>query len=365
MLLMPLSLLSFPADQCLHHKHFWTAGGPELCAHRGCKCVDDLFGKEHPRTMPVVAELHIKPPTPTTGRRLIPRIIHQTYKTELNEEDHPNWSRFQNSWKHSGWDYRYYPNNKAGMYLARNFPPQVKQAYDAIVPGAYKADLFRLCVLLLHGGLYVDIDILPHLNPDIMIEADVGFAVPLDYIPGAIVNNTAFLWNGFMAVSPGHPAIALAVETMVNAINNRHQGFDFDYRMVEDLDFIYLNHDNAPLQWGPGLVGFALNRALGRRAQQKFEVGTMAISENVPGRTVILKYNKDVNDLTTIADVERNLLMATTSLTGREFESNTKNHYSVVADHNIAFGSKGVYIDQNRSGTEVRIVIDENLEVEE
>lgn len=32
----------------------------------------------------------------------------------------------------------------------------VLSAYDKIMPNAYKADLFRLCILYVYGGCYID-----------------------------------------------------------------------------------------------------------------------------------------------------------------------------------------------------------------
>jgi len=49
-----------------------------------------------------------------------------------------------------------------------------------LIPGAYKADLFRYCVLLIHGGVYADVDVLLESNLDVAIQPDVGFMVPFD-----------------------------------------------------------------------------------------------------------------------------------------------------------------------------------------
>lgn len=48
--------------------------------------------------------------------------------------------------------------------------------------GAFKADFFRYCVLLIDGGVYADIDILLTSNLDKAIDDDVGFMIPFDYV---------------------------------------------------------------------------------------------------------------------------------------------------------------------------------------
>lgn len=48
--------------------------------------------------------------------------------------------------------------------------------------GAFKADLFRYCVLLIRGGVYSDMDVLLQTNLDEAIANDVGFMTPLDNV---------------------------------------------------------------------------------------------------------------------------------------------------------------------------------------
>jgi len=70
--------------------------------------------------------------------RLVPRIIHQTWFEEVTKEKYPNMSRLIESWKRSGFEYRFYSDEAASEYLSLHFPPEVREAYDAIIPGAFK-----------------------------------------------------------------------------------------------------------------------------------------------------------------------------------------------------------------------------------
>ena len=119
------------------------------------------------------------------------------------------------SFRRSGWDYRFYTDEECLQFITTHFPPEVREAYETILPGAYKADLFRYCVLLIHGGVYADLDVMLESNLDFAIPRDVGFMVPLD-APGANADHQMCLWNGFMAVAPGHPFLAKTIETVVN-----------------------------------------------------------------------------------------------------------------------------------------------------
>ena len=42
-------------------------------------------------------------------------------------------------------------------FIKNNFPEDILTAFDTLKPGAYKADLWRLCILYINGGIYSDI----------------------------------------------------------------------------------------------------------------------------------------------------------------------------------------------------------------
>ena len=52
-------------------------------------------------------------------------------------------SRLIESWKSSGWDYKFYDDSTAEEFLKIHFPVEVLEAYHTLLPGAFKADLFR------------------------------------------------------------------------------------------------------------------------------------------------------------------------------------------------------------------------------
>ena len=94
----------------------------------------------------------------------------------------PNLSRLANSWKQEGWEYRFYEDIDVRNFLTMNFPNEVVNAYDQLIPGAFKADLFRYCVLFIHGGVYADVDVLLESNLDIILDNDIAFMVPFDSV---------------------------------------------------------------------------------------------------------------------------------------------------------------------------------------
>jgi hypothetical protein len=67
--------------------------------------------------------------------------------------------------------------------------------------GAYKADLFRLCVLLIEGGIYSDVDVELTSDLDQLIEDDIGFIIPVDEVSPVIYlilkSLYFYVWNAF------------------------------------------------------------------------------------------------------------------------------------------------------------------------
>ena len=132
---------------------------------------------------PVVAEWTVTLPQYSRDpERLIPRMVHQTWMEELEAERYPNMSRMAQSFRKAGWEYHFWSDDDATTFLQTHFPPPVLEAYLALKPGAFKADLFRYCVLLIMGGVYADVDIQLESVLDLSIPPDVGFMVPVDEV---------------------------------------------------------------------------------------------------------------------------------------------------------------------------------------
>jgi hypothetical protein len=129
----------------------------------------------------VSKQLTIVPPLKSRDpNRIIPRIVHQTWFEELSREKYKYLSNYTESYRLSGWEHRFYTDEDAASFLSTHFPPEFLEVFDTLVAGAFKADLFRYCVLLIHGGVYSDVDIQLASNLDVSVPPDIGFMVPFD-----------------------------------------------------------------------------------------------------------------------------------------------------------------------------------------
>ncbi|KAL7547150.1 hypothetical protein ACHAWF_010465 [Thalassiosira exigua] len=202
---------------CLREKKAADCGTCGKQCPKFCGGVCEVEVKEKPvkRVLEVGGPRYRKDP-----ERWIPRIVHQTWFEPVTPEKYPNMARLIESWKLSGWEYHFWDDASAAEFLSLHFPPEVREAYDSILPGAFKADLFRYCVLLIKGGVYADMDVMLESNLDAAVPPDVGFMVPVD-APGSKPDHRMCLWNGMIAAAPAHPYLSRVIEHVVNNIRNR------------------------------------------------------------------------------------------------------------------------------------------------
>ena len=329
--------------------------------------------------------------------RLIPRIVHQTWFEELGDdrERYPNMSRLVQSFQQAGWEYRFWSDEDAVEFLRVHFPPAVMQAYQAIKPGAFKADLFRYCVLLITGGVYADVDIQLESVLDISIPPDVGFMVPVDE-PGKPVHKQMCVWNGLIAAAPGHPFLAKAIETVVNQVRNRFTAVDVDATFCPDPELSVMHAYDTLFTAGPCLLGATINRVLGRNGQTPHVPGELKdlwsgeqremtmegtsfvlvddddddslLEHRLPGRTVILHQNKWDMGAHRFTFLEQNLVVAATDLPDSndrqhldEEAGAAKEHYSKTHAKIGVYGVEHLYEDNEQANENIRIVVDASL----
>lgn len=115
-------------------------------------------------------------------------------------------------------EYRRYGNEELVAFLADNYPEPVLQAYCALTPYAFKADLARYCLLHTYGGLYSDLSYL-HLRP-IEIDSRCDMVVFRD-----IAGHPSWAAsNAVIYAEAGSPVLERAIARVVEHYNGRFYG---------------------------------------------------------------------------------------------------------------------------------------------
>ena len=200
---------------------------------------------------------------------LIPKKIFQTFKTsELPE----GMKQAQQTWAVKDFAYNFYDDKQCLDFIKKHFSQNEVNAFIDLVPGAFKADLFRLCVLYIDGGVYADIDTILLEDLQKLLNQNVNLIVCRDD-PMA----QKWLWNGFIASTPKHPALKIAIQKILSNVESKKERFYLEYT-------------------GPAMFGKAINQYLGRDTEQDFELGldttsNMLVVQHQNGHIVFNKNN--------------------------------------------------------------------------
>lgn len=146
-----------------------------------------------------------------------------------------------------------YFTNDDNRHFIQLYYPHILDVYDALKPGAFKCDLWRLLVVYTYGGVYNDAGHVYCKKLDDIIDVDNDH-----FVLAAEWNDTVH--NAFFAgVSKAAAMAAAMIERLVNNVRNRDYGEDrFDIT-------------------GPRMCSKAMNLFLGRHAKERIEHGRYSI----------------------------------------------------------------------------------------
>lgn len=76
--------------------------------------------------------------------------FNKTWFEPVTQDKYPNMSRLIESWKKSGWEYYFYDDDTAGEFLSTHFPPEVREAYESIIPGERIVSKIRVIIIFVN-----------------------------------------------------------------------------------------------------------------------------------------------------------------------------------------------------------------------
>ena len=122
-----------------------------------------------------------------------------------------------------------YDENDCREFIQDNFEQDVVDAYDGIIPDAYKADLWRYCVLYVNGGIYMDIKYKCVNNFKFISLTEEEFFVR-DRPEGVV-------YNALIVTLPKNDILLKCINQIVENVKNKYYG------------------ENPLYPTGPGLLG--------------------------------------------------------------------------------------------------------------
>lgn len=110
-------------------------------------------------------------------------------------------------------------------FIKDHYDARVVKAFDLLVPGAYKSDLWRYCILYKRGGVYMDIKCKCVVPLDACVAlCSTVFVRDLPTINSDGTKNRNGLWNGFMISPPGNPIFKQCIDKVVENCEKRFYG---------------------------------------------------------------------------------------------------------------------------------------------
>lgn len=120
---------------------------------------------------------------------------------------------------HPGQAHQIYDLVVARSFIEKHFDQSVLKAFDSLRPLAYKADLFRYCLLYQLGGIYADLS-LYFFSPVNQADQNTRLIVFRD------VSNRApwILSNSLILATPGMPVFAACIDRIVEHVGKDYYG---------------------------------------------------------------------------------------------------------------------------------------------
>lgn len=168
---------------------------------------------------------------------MIPKRICQTWKTRNLD---PKMLALVTELRKNNpeYDYVLFDDDDCKAFLYEHFGQNYVNAFEVLIPGAFKADLFRYCYLYVYGGVYIDIDMTPLVPLSQIVSPDDTFVSVVD----RTVYNVIGIYQAFIASVPKHPILRFSLEIAFANIASRRSG------LLETLSIT-----------GPGAMGVAVN----------------------------------------------------------------------------------------------------------
>jgi mannosyltransferase OCH1-like enzyme len=112
-------------------------------------------------------------------------------------------------------------------FVQNNFDSSILELYNALKPGAYKADLFRYCILYVYGGVYMDIKFKLHVKlKELILKHGEVFVKDPDWFPDSCKRGCT---NGFIITKKNNPLLLDCINQIKTNVNFKYYGRNFLY----------------------------------------------------------------------------------------------------------------------------------------
>ena len=158
----------------------------------------------------------------------IPKVIYKTGIDDYRNIHEDVYNVFRETIKlNPEFKIKYYSDKDSRDFIKNNFENEILLTYDKLIPGAYKADLFRYCILYKNGGIYSDLTqrfTIP-FNKLINLEKDNLYLVKdIEHYKINGEGSSKGIQISFMVSRPGNEIFLKAIKQIVKNVNDKYYG---------------------------------------------------------------------------------------------------------------------------------------------
>ena len=150
-------------------------------------------------------------------KSVIPLNIYQTWETY---DLPPKMVECVEKLKRSNPEFNYYlyDDNERRSFIKDYFNNDVLNAYDNLIPGAYRADLWRYCILYINGGIYLDIKFCP-INDFKFINL-----TDKEYFVKDFEGSGGGIYNAILICKPNNELLLKCINKIVDNVKEKYYG---------------------------------------------------------------------------------------------------------------------------------------------
>jgi len=120
---------------------------------------------------------------------------------------------------HPDFEHQLFDNDDCRNFISNYFDSSVVDAFDMLIPQAFRSDLWRYCVLYIHGGIYMDVKLRTTEKFTLHQFLDKEYFVrDLPHL------NICGVYNGILICKSKNPLFLQAINKIVENVNNRFYG---------------------------------------------------------------------------------------------------------------------------------------------
>jgi mannosyltransferase OCH1-like enzyme len=151
---------------------------------------------------------------------MIPKNIFQTNRSQEYVDNNQILKRAQTTWKNQkGFRYYFFDDNQMKRFMLDHFDERVNEAFDLCPMMIMKADLWRYCVIYIHGGIYADSDTIRKKSMTEFVNHDVDLVI---FGEDNKLNQQCFC-QWIFAAPVNSPILKAIIDECVTRILNTHK----------------------------------------------------------------------------------------------------------------------------------------------